>query len=64
MSGSTIRLAGIMSGCYNDIQPIQTVSVSTNQYVTPNLGISGVVPSYELKDILFSKELKQQRGEQ
>lgn len=61
--GPTIKLAGVMSGCYNDIQPIQTVSVSTNQYVTPNLGISGVVPSYELKDILFSKELKQQRGE-
>ena len=62
--GPTIKLAGIMSGCYNDFQPIQAVSVSTNQYVTPNLGIAGVVPSYELKDILFSKELKQQRGEQ
>jgi hypothetical protein len=61
--GPVIKLAGIMSGCYNDIQPIQTVSVSTNQFVTPNLGISGVVPSYELKDILFSKELQQQRGE-
>jgi hypothetical protein len=64
VGGPTIKLAGIMSGCYNDLQPIQTVSVSTNQYVTPNLGISGVVPSYELKDILFSKDLKQQRGEQ
>jgi hypothetical protein len=61
--GPTVKLAGIMSGCYNDLQPIKTVSVSTNQYVTPNLGISGVVPSYELKDILFSKELRQQRGE-
>lgn len=61
--GPTIKLAGVMSGCYTDIQPIKTVSISTNQFVTPNLGISGVVPSYELKDILFSKELKQQRGE-
>jgi hypothetical protein len=57
-----IKLAGIMSGCINDIQPVQTVSVSTNQYTTPNLGISGVVPSYELKDILFSKELQQLRA--
>ena len=40
--GPRIKLAGIMSGCYNDIQPIQTVSVSTNQYVKPNLGIAGV----------------------
>jgi hypothetical protein len=58
-----LKLAGIMSGCYNDIQPIQTVSVSTNQFVTPNLGIAGVVPSYKLQEILSSKELKQQRGE-
>jgi hypothetical protein len=58
-----IKLAGIMSGCYNDLQPVKTVSVSTNQYVTPNLGIAGVVPAYELKDILFSKELKHERGE-
>jgi len=61
--GPNIRLAGVMSGCYNDIQPIQTVSVSTNQYVTPNLGISGVVPAYKIKDILSSQELKQKRGE-
>lgn len=64
MSGATIRLAGIMSGTYNDIQMIQTVSVSTNQFVTPNMGIAGVVPSYELKDILYCPELKAQRGEQ
>ena len=62
--GANVKLAGIMSGCYNDLLPIQTVSVSTNQYVAANLGISGVVPSYELKDILFSNELKQRRGEQ
>lgn len=60
---STIKLAGVMSGCYNDIQPIKMVSVSTNQFVTPNLGISGVVPGYKIQDILLSKELKQQRGE-
>ena len=58
----TIKLAGVLSGCYNDIQPIKTVSISTNQYVTPNLGISGVVPSYEIKDILFSIELQQLRA--
>jgi hypothetical protein len=59
----TLKLAGVLSGGYRDIEPIQTVSVSTNQYVTPNLGITGVVPSYELKEILFSKELQHQRDE-
>ena len=62
MGGPNIKLAGVMSGCFNDIQPLQTVSISTNQYVTPNLGIAGVVPSYKLKEILFSKELQEQRA--
>lgn len=62
-SGPNLRLAGVMSGCYQDVQPIKTLSVSTNQFVTPNLGVAGVVPAYELKDILYSPELKAQRGE-
>lgn len=62
LGSATIKFAGIMSGCYLDKQPIQTVSVSTNQYVTPNLGIAGVVPSYKLEEILFSKELQEQRA--
>jgi hypothetical protein len=60
--GPVIKLAGVLSGGYFDVQPIKTLSVSTNQFVTPNLGITGVVPSYELKEILFSKELLGQRG--
>jgi hypothetical protein len=62
LGGSVIKLAGVMSGYVYEKQFIQTVSVSTNQFVAPNLGIAGVVPSYELREILFSKELKQQRG--
>jgi hypothetical protein len=61
---TTVKLAGIMSGYFPDVQPLQTVSTSTNQYVTPNMGIAAVVPSYELKEILFSNELKAARGEQ
>lgn len=61
--GPRFKLAGVMSGSYPDIEFIKTLSVSTNQYVTPNLGISGVVPAYKLKEILFSKELQSFRGE-
>jgi hypothetical protein len=56
-----IKLAGVLSGTYFDRQPIKTLSVSTNQFVTPNLGIAGVVPAYELKEILFSSKLQQSR---
>lgn len=61
--GPNIKLAGVVSGHYNDIQPIETVSVSTNQYVTANLGICGIVPSYKIRDVLLSKELQHQRGD-
>jgi hypothetical protein len=60
--GPNIKLAGVMSGYIYEKQFIQTVSVSTNQFVTPNLGIAGVIPSYKLQEILFSKELQQQRA--
>lgn len=62
LGGSIIKLAGVLSGTYMDLQPVKTLAVSTNQFVTPNLGIAGVVPAYELKDILFSKELHQFRS--
>lgn len=61
--GPRIKLAGILSGGYLINQRVQIDSVSTNEYVSPFIGITGVIPSYELKDILDSKELKQQRGE-
>jgi hypothetical protein len=64
IGGPTLKLAGVMSGGYNDVQPLRTVSISTNQFITPNLGISGVVPAYELKEILFSKDLEDQRLKQ
>lgn len=59
--GPVIKLAGVMKGHYNDEVPVKDVSTSTNQAVFPNLGISAVVPSYRLQEILLSKELKQQR---
>lgn len=56
-----LKLAGIVSGYFPDIQPIQAIESKVMQVVTQNLGITAVVPAYKLHELLFSEELKNQR---
>lgn len=60
-----LKLAGIMRGRFNDVQPIQILENPTAgiPVTTPNIGIAAVTPSYFLHDILFSDELKKLRAE-
>jgi len=60
-----IKLAGIMSGRFNDTQPpIRMIQTENSVPISmPNMGIAGVTPSYLLHDILFSDELKKLRAD-
>lgn len=59
----TIVLAGVMSGRFNDWQPIQTIPTANSIPISwENNGIAAVAPAYLLHEILFSEELKKFHG--
>lgn len=58
-----LRLAGVMKGAFQDVQPIKALSTSTIPVSLSNLGIAAVVPSYHLRNILFSAELSRLRSQ-
>lgn len=57
-----IKLAGIMQGTFRDIQEIQIIETNTTPISYSSMGIAAVVPAYKLYELLFSDELKHQRG--
>jgi hypothetical protein len=57
-----LKLAGVMSGSFNDIVEVKAAQTAVVPVVTPNNGIAAVVPAYKLSELLFSDELKKQRG--
>ena len=57
-----LKLAGIMQGTFLDAQEIKVINTKTTPISLSNMGIAAVVPAYKLHDLLYSKELKQQRG--
>ena len=59
-----IKLAGIMTGSFNDISPIGIVEIPTAPVPVSrqNIGIAAVTPSYLLHEILFSDELTKIRS--
>jgi hypothetical protein len=53
-----LKLAGVMSGTFQDAQPIHVMEPTAKIAVsTSNMGVAGVVPAYKLRDILFGPEL-------
>jgi hypothetical protein len=60
-----LKLAGIMRGRFNDVQPVRVIESPTAAipYTTSNIGIAAVTPSYFLHDILFSDDLKKLRAD-
>jgi len=64
-SGSqpTLKLAGIMEGTFGDApQEIKIVEKRKASIPFSNVGITAVIPAYKLYEVLFSEELKKQRG--
>lgn len=56
-----IKLAGVMSGSFLDLQPVSTVETSRVTVAPSNMGIAAVVPAYKLHELLFGPELIKQR---
>lgn len=57
-----IRLAGVMKGAFQENQPTKSLETSNDSVNFANIGIAAVVPAYQLREILFSEELKKMRS--
>lgn len=57
-----LKLAGIMQGTFQDAQKIKVVETKKTPISLSSMGIAAVVPAYKLHELLFSDELKLQRG--
>jgi hypothetical protein len=56
-----IKLAGIMKGTFQDVEPITTVETNATPVARSSMGIAIVVPAYKLHELLFDDELKKLR---
>lgn len=61
VGNSQIKLAGIIKGYSGEKTPIEYVQASMNLMYTSNIGITAVVPSYLLYQILHQKSLQNLR---
>lgn len=61
-SKTVIKLAGIMNGFFGQNVPGGFFETKVFPYSLVNFGISAVTPAYLLWDILYSEELKKNRG--
>lgn len=59
-----LKLAGVMSGSFLDLQPVSSVETARVNVAPSNMGIAAVVPAYILRELLFSPEMVKQRGSQ
>lgn len=57
-----LRLAGVMKGAFQEGQAIRMIQTAAVPVSVANIGIAAVVPSYQLRDILFSAALKEMRS--
>ena len=63
-----LKLVGIMKGTYQEPWPTAEIKLKEQETASieasfRNVGISSVIPSYKLHEILFIEELKKQRDE-
>jgi hypothetical protein len=60
---SVLKLAGVIQGTFGDaLQEIKITEKNKTPLPFSNVGIAGVIPAYKLYELLFSEELKKQRG--
>lgn len=57
-----IKLAGVMKGYFGDMSPLYIADTAKIPFVKLNSGIAAVIPAYQLREILFSKELRAIHG--
>ena len=62
LGGPTIKLAGVMKGAFLDRHPLQEVETDTLELAPSNMGISAVVPAYQLHELLLSAQKAHAKG--
>jgi hypothetical protein len=64
-----LRLAGVMSGAFQEVRGAETAELveaakqTRAMGLATNIGIAAIVPSYKLLEILHGKELEERRGQ-
>ena len=56
-----LKLAGVMSGTFLDVQPIRAIDTVRAAASQSNMGIAAVVPAYKVWEILSGRELASKR---
>lgn len=56
-----LKLAGVMSGTFLDVQPVRAVETARIAVAPSNMGIAAVVPAYKVMEILAAPELTARR---
>lgn len=56
-----LKLAGVMSGTFLDVQPVRAVETARIAVAQSNMGIAAVVPAYKVLEILEGGELAARR---
>ncbi len=56
-----VKLAGVMSGTFLDVEPIKAVDTARIAASQSNMGIAAVVPAYKVWEILAGRELASKR---
>ena len=62
ISPTVIKIAGVMSGTYKDLQPLKVFETSETSLAPSSMGIAFVTPAYKLHQVLFGEELTKKRG--
>ena len=61
LGAPVLKLAGVMSGTFLDVQPVRAVDTARIAVSQSNVGIAAVVPAYKVWEILTSRELISKR---
>jgi hypothetical protein len=56
-----LKLAGIMSGTFLDVQPVRAVETAKIDVASSSMGVAAVVPAYKVLEILTGPELTARR---
>lgn len=57
-----LKLAGVMQGTFEEKLGLEVINTKSSPASRSNMGIAAIVPAYKLHELLFSEELKRQRG--
>jgi hypothetical protein len=58
----TLKMAGVVLGFFNDLEPIVAIETNSVAVAKLNSGIAAVIPAYLLHEILYGQELKAKRS--